>query len=106
MDHTGQRHHGMSGERGLREGNPELFHYVGITEGTYICMNLSFVRMHIYVVLKKMGLDLILQEVTNASVHYNLKLTLFANIHCCKIKPEMCSLCQGQTLAELYYIIL
>lgn len=56
--------------------------------------------MHIYVVLKKMGLDLIPQEVTNASVYYNLKLTLFANTHCCEIIPEMCSPCQGQTLAE------
>lgn len=56
--------------------------------------------MHIYVELKKMALDLIPQEVANSSAHYNLKLTLFANIQCCKIIPEMCSLCQGQTLAE------
>lgn len=52
--------------------------------------------MHIYVVLKQMGLDLIQQEVTNASAHWNLKLTLFANTHRCKLPPEMC---EGQALA-------
>lgn len=55
--------------------------------------------MHIYVVLKQMGLDLIQQEVTNARAHWNLKLTLFANICSCKLIPKMCSLCEGQALA-------
>lgn len=45
--------------------------------------------MHIYGVLKQMGLDLIQQEVTNASAHWNLKLTLFAHTHCCKPRPKV-----------------